>query len=140
LETLIEFSFLIAVQDVKTDRVRAGLNLLESVGRYEGLQERLLDRWAKALVEVVEQAIAEGDIAQDCDPQDVGRLMVSLHMGLRQTSNLDDPERFMGDLEKSWALMLTGMLRPSGIDYFRQFLRRRTALAINSSSSGADPS
>jgi TetR/AcrR family transcriptional regulator, transcriptional repressor for nem operon len=43
-------------------------------------------------------------------------------------------------LEKSWALMLTGMLRPSGIDYFRQFLRRRTALAINSSSSGADPS
>jgi TetR/AcrR family transcriptional regulator, transcriptional repressor for nem operon len=139
LETLIEFSFLIAVQDVKTDRVRAGLNLLESVGRYEGLQERLLDRWAKALVEVVEQAIAEGDIAQDCDPQDVGRLMVSLHMGLRQTSNLDDPERFMGDLEKSWALMLTGMLRPSGIDYFRQFLRRRTALAINSSSSGADP-
>jgi TetR/AcrR family transcriptional repressor of nem operon len=140
LETLIEFSFLIAVQDVKTDRVRAGLNLLESVGRYEGLQERLLDRWAKALVEVVEQAIAEGDIAQDCDPQDVGRLMVSLHMGLRQTSNLDDPERFMGDLEKSRALMLTGMLRPSGIDYFRQFLRRRTALAINSSSSGADPS
>jgi TetR/AcrR family transcriptional regulator, transcriptional repressor for nem operon len=140
LETLIEFSFLIAVQDVKTDRVRAGLNLLESVGRYEGLQERLLDRWAKALVEVVEQAIAEGDIDQSCDPLDVGRLMVSLHMGLRQTSNLDDPERFMGDLEKSWALMLTGMLRPSGIDYFRQFLRRRTALAINASSSGADPS
>ena len=43
-------------------RVRAGLNLLESVGRSEGLQERLLDGWAEALAGVVEQAIVEGDI------------------------------------------------------------------------------
>jgi AcrR family transcriptional regulator len=137
LETLIEFSFLLAVEDVKTDQVRAGLNLLESVGRYEGLQERLLDRWVKALVGVVEQAIAEGDIDEGCDPQDVGRLMVSLHMGMRQTSNLGDPEQFIGDLEKSWALILAGILQPSGTDYFRQFLRRRAALAISASSSGA---
>src|ERR1700761_7844637 len=33
LETLIDFSYLIAVQDIKTDSVRAGLNLIESVGR-----------------------------------------------------------------------------------------------------------
>ncbi|HWF29618.1 MAG TPA: TetR/AcrR family transcriptional regulator [Mycobacterium sp.] len=138
LETLIDFSYLIAVQDIKTDGVRAGLNLLESVGRSEGLQERLLDDWAKALAGVVEQAIAEGDIGQQCDPQDVGRLMVSLHMGLRQTSNLDEPEQFLLDLEKSWALMLTGILQQDRIEYFRQFLRRRAALAISASSTAAD--
>lgn len=81
LETLIDFSYLIAVGDIKTDGVRAGLNLLESVGRSEGLQKKLLDEWAKALAGVVEQAITEGDIHQQCDPLDVGRLMVSLHMG-----------------------------------------------------------
>jgi TetR/AcrR family transcriptional repressor of nem operon len=139
LETLIDFSFLIAVQDATTDYVRAGLNLLESVGRYEGSQEKLLHRWAKVLAGVVEQAIAEGDIDERCDPQDVGRLMVSLHMGLRQTSDLDDPGRFIGDLERSWGLLLTGVLQPGGIDYFRQFLRRRAALATSSSSNADSP-
>lgn len=138
LETLIDFSYLIAVGDIKTDGVRAGLNLLESVGRSEGLQKRLLEEWAKALAGVVEQAIAEGDIHEQCDPQDVGRLMVSLHMGLRQTSNLEEPERFLHDLEKCWLLMLTGVLQADRVEYFRQFLRRRASLAITSASTAAD--
>lgn len=138
LETLIDFSYLIAVQDIERDGVRAGLNLLESVGRSEGLQKRLLEGWAKALSGVVEQAIAEGDIDQQCDPQDVGRLMVSLHVGLRQTSNLDEPERFLRDLEKSWTILLTGILQQDRLDYFRQFLRRRAALAINATSTAAE--
>jgi len=138
LETLIDFSYLIAVGDLKTDGIRAGLNLLESVGRSAGLQKRLLEDWAKAMAGVVEQAIAEGDIDPQCDPQDVGRLMVSLHMGLRQTSNLDEPERFLRDLENCWLLQLTGILQTDRIGYFRQFLRRRAALAITASSSGAD--
>nr|BBX80870.1 TetR family transcriptional regulator [Mycobacterium florentinum] len=140
LETLIDFSYLIAIQDIKTDRVRAGLNLIESVGRSEGLQERLLEQWVKALADVVAQAIAEGDVDERCEPLDVGRMMVSLHMGLRKTSNLDDPERFLLDLEKCWGLLLAGILQPDRGDYFRQFLRRRAALAINSSSTPADSS
>jgi TetR/AcrR family transcriptional regulator, transcriptional repressor for nem operon len=138
LETLIDFSYLIAVGDIKTDGVRAGLNLLESVGRSEGLQKRLLDDWAKALGGVVEQAIVEGDIDPGCDPQDVGRLMVSLHMGLRQTSNLEQPERFLRDLEKCWVLLLNGILEADRIDYFRQFLGRRAALAITASTTEGD--
>lgn len=137
LETLIDFSYLIAVQDITTDLVRAGLNLLGSVGRSEGLQERLLDKWAKGLAEVVEKAIAEGDVDKRCDPLGVGRMMVSLHLGLRQTSNLDDPERFLLDLENSWTLVLTGILQTERTEYFRQFLRRRAALAINASSAGS---
>ncbi|ELP47083.1 TetR family transcriptional regulator [Mycobacterium avium subsp. paratuberculosis S5] len=89
LETLIDFSYLIAVKDIKTDLVRSGLNLMESVGLSDGLQEKLFDRWIKALARVAEQAKGEGDINEHCDPQDIGRLMVSLHMGLRKTSNLD---------------------------------------------------
>jgi TetR/AcrR family transcriptional regulator, transcriptional repressor for nem operon len=131
LETLIDFSYLTAVQDIKTDGVRAGLNLLESVGRAEGLQERILADWIQALAAIAQQAIAEGDIDDRCDPHDLGRLVVSLHMGLRQTSNLDDPERFLIDLERSWGLVLSGVLKPDRIDYFRQFVRRRAALAIS---------
>ncbi|HVQ83264.1 MAG TPA: TetR/AcrR family transcriptional regulator [Mycobacterium sp.] len=138
LETLIDLSYLIAVGDIETDGVRAGLNLLESVGRSEGLQKRLLDEWGKALAVVVEQAIAEGDIDPQCDPQDVGRLMVSLHMGLRQTSNLEEPERFLHELEKCWILLLNGILEADRTEYFRQFLRRRAALAVTAGSYDAD--
>ncbi len=138
LETLIDFTYLIAVEDAKTDGVRAGLNLLESVGWSEGLQERLLGEWIQALAGVAEHAIAEGDIDPQIDPQDVGRLIVSMQMGLRQTSNLDDPERFLVDLEKSWVLLLRGILQPDRLDYFRQFVRRRAALAIRAGVTGAD--
>ena len=138
LETLIDFTYLIAVEDTKRDGVRAGLNLLESVGWSEGLQERLLGEWIQALAAVAEHAIAEGDIDPECDPQDVGRLIVSMQMGLRQTSNLDDPERFLLDLEKSWALLLRAILQPDRMDYFRQFVRRRAALAIRAGVAAAD--
>jgi TetR/AcrR family transcriptional regulator, transcriptional repressor for nem operon len=136
LETLIDFSYLIAVGDLQTDAVRAGLNLIESVGRTQGLQEKLLGNWAKSLADVVEKAIAEGDIDQRCDPLTVGRLLVSLHMGLRQTSTLDEPERFLLDVEQCWTFILTGILQPDRFDYFGQFLKRRAMLAINSSTGG----
>ncbi|WP_445163802.1 TetR family transcriptional regulator [Mycobacterium sp. Dal123C01] len=138
LETLIDFSYLIAVGDIQTDAVRAGLNLIESVGRTQGLQERLLGSWAEALAGVVEQAIAEGDIDKRCDPLDVGRMLVSLHMGLRQASSLDHSEQFLLDVEKSWTFLLTGILQPDRFEYFGQFLKRRAALAINSIASSAE--
>jgi AcrR family transcriptional regulator len=130
LETLIDFCYLAAVQDITSDVARAASHLLESVGRTTGHQARMLDGWIDMLSGVVERAIAEGDVRQGCDPRDVGRLIVSMYMGLRQTSDLDDPRRFLLDLERNWGLILAAVLQPDRADYFTQFLRRRTALAI----------
>ena len=41
---------------------------------------------------------------------------------------------FLTDLEKMWALMLPGFVRPDRVDYFRQFIKRRTKIAIGSTS------
>jgi TetR/AcrR family transcriptional regulator, transcriptional repressor for nem operon len=133
LETLIDLFYLLAVRDIREDSGRAGLHLLESVGRIEGLQANLLGEWIQTLAVTVGRAITEGDIFGECDPQDVGRLLVSTYLGLRQTSNLDEPEQFLLDLEKTWALVLPGIVRPERIDYFKQFIKRRTALAVSSS-------
>jgi TetR/AcrR family transcriptional regulator, transcriptional repressor for nem operon len=138
LETLVDVSYLIVIHDIKSDAVRAAMNLLESVGRSEGLQQRLFDDWVSGLATAAERAVAEGDVDQHCDPVDLARLIVSLHLGLRQTSNLDEPERFLAELEKSWVMVLNGILQPDRIDYFRQFVRRRTVLAINSSARCAE--
>jgi TetR/AcrR family transcriptional regulator, transcriptional repressor for nem operon len=134
LETLVDFSYLLAVRDISEDVTRAGLHLVESIGRIEGLQANLLGGWVQIIADTVKRAVDEGDVLDERDPSEVGRLLVSIYMGLRQTSNLDEPEQFLSDLEKTWAIVLPGIMRPDRIDYFRQFIRRRTAIAIGSTS------
>jgi AcrR family transcriptional regulator len=130
LETLIDISYLVAIEDIGDEIARAGLNLLESVGRADGLQADVLGQWVTAFAAIAGKAVRDGDITKDCDPQSVARLLVSMYLGLRQTGNLADPDRFLHDLEKMWALVLPGFVKPDRIDYLNQFIKRRTAVAI----------
>lgn len=134
LETLVDVVFLIAIGDISEDIARAGLHLLESVGRIEGLGKNLLGQWIQLLGHIVKRAIAEGDLIEDCEPEVVGRLFVSTYLGMRQTSDLDQPEEFLRAIEQTLKLLVPGIVRPERIDYFRQFISRRTALAIKTTS------
>jgi TetR/AcrR family transcriptional regulator, transcriptional repressor for nem operon len=49
LETLVDVSYLIAVQDISQDVARAAFHLVETVGRAEGLQARVLGDWVQTL-------------------------------------------------------------------------------------------
>ncbi|MGB9249467.1 MAG: TetR/AcrR family transcriptional regulator [Mycobacterium sp.] len=132
LETLIDFSYQLAVRDISEDISRAALHLVESIGRIDGLQAKLHREWIDNLTVAVQRGISEGDLLELCDPHDVGGLLASVYMGLRQTSDLDEPERFLSDFEKMWTIVLPGFVRPERIDYFRQFIKRRTNIAIGS--------
>ena len=138
LETLIDFSYQLAVRDISEDISRAALHLVESIGRVEGLQTKLHQHWIDNLTVAVQRGIGEGDVVEHCDPHDVARLVASSYMGLRQTAELDEPGGFLTDFEKMWALMLPGFVRPERVDYFRQFIKRRTKIAIGSTSALAE--
>jgi TetR/AcrR family transcriptional regulator, transcriptional repressor for nem operon len=140
LETLIDFSYQLAVRDISEDISRAALHLVESIGRVEGLQTKLHRHWIDNLMVAVQRGIGEGDVVEDCEAEDVGRLVASSYMGLRQTADLDEPGIFLTDFEKMWALMLPGFVRPERVDYFRQFITRRTKIAIGSTSALAGSS
>jgi AcrR family transcriptional regulator len=43
LETLIDISYLVAIEDIGDETARAGLNLLESIGRINGMQGDFLE-------------------------------------------------------------------------------------------------
>jgi AcrR family transcriptional regulator len=129
LETLVDVSYLIATRDLGDVVGRAGLNLLESIGRADGLQRRVLNTWVDVFADVVRRAAGEGDVMADRDPEDISRLLVSVFMGLRQTTDIDDPKRYFADLEKSWKLTLPGFADPERIAYLNQFIRRRTGIA-----------
>ncbi len=130
LETLIDLLYLIAVLDMGEDLTRAGVNLLESIGGAEGLEARVLCDVIDGLTRIAARAIADGDIAEGHDPEDVARILVGTYIGLRHTSDLDHPQRFLGDLEKAWNLLLPGFASPDRIGYLRQFVSRRTAVAM----------
>jgi TetR/AcrR family transcriptional repressor of nem operon len=134
LETLVDVSHLIGTQDIGNELTRAGLNLLESTGREEAVRANVLEQWIKALATVVQRAIIEGDALEQCQPTVVGRLLVSLYLGLRQTGNLNNPGEFFTDLERAWAMVLPGFATPDRIGYLTQFIRRRTAIAIDAAS------
>ena len=129
LETLIDISYLVAIEDIGDEIARAGLNLLESIGRTDGLQASVLRQWVDAFAAIAGKAIKDGDIIGDRDPQGIAKLLVSMYLGLRQTSNLAEPVQFLRDLQNVWALALPGFVKPDRIDYLNQFIKRRTAVA-----------
>jgi AcrR family transcriptional regulator len=134
LETLVDMSYLMAVQDISREAARAVLHLLPAVGRTNEIQASVVGNWIQTLAAVTERAIADGDLIEGCEPQDLARVLVSLYLGQCQTSNLDEPEQFLLHVEQSWATLLPAVVPPERIDYFRQFVRRRTALAIRTTS------
>ncbi|MGB3896427.1 TetR/AcrR family transcriptional regulator [Mycolicibacter sinensis] len=136
LETLIDVGYLMAIEDICRDTARAVLHLLPVVGRAEGLQTTVLNNAVQALSVVAERAIAEGDVV-DSDPQDVARVLLTLYLGLRQAGNLDEPEQFLRQIEQAMTVVLPGMVPADRLDYFLQFLRRRTALAIRTTSANS---
>ena len=130
LETLIDIGYLVAVEDIGDEMARAGLNLLESIGRTDGLANSVLTEWVMAFTAIARKAVVDGDVAEEHDPEGIARLLVSTYLGLRQTSDLGEPEKFLRDLENMWALVLPGFTKPDRVAYLSQFIRRRTAVAI----------
>jgi AcrR family transcriptional regulator len=130
LETLIDISYLVAIEDIGDETARAGLNLLESIGRTDGLQGDIHGEWVTAFAAIARKAVRDGDVIGDRDSQAIARLLVSMYLGLRQTSNLAEPERFLRDLQDMWALVMPGFVKPDRIDYLNQFIKRRTAVAM----------
>jgi AcrR family transcriptional regulator len=132
LETLIDVSFLIAMDDIGDESARAGLNLLESIGRTDGLRTEVLEQWVAFFTETTRKAVEEGDIVEEAET--VAKLLVSMYLGLRQITNPGEPERYLRDLQSAWALVLPGFTAPERIPYVTQFIKRRTAIAIKKAS------
>jgi AcrR family transcriptional regulator len=130
LETLVDLSCAIVNRDLGDEVSRAGLNLLESIGRADGVQARLLNEWVGIVADVMRRAAVEGDIVADRDPEDVARVLVSAFMGSRQTTDVDDAHRYFTDLQNIWILTLPGFANPERLSYLDKFIRRRTAVAM----------
>lgn len=130
METLVDISYQLAVDDIGETMARAAGNLVESIGRTDRLGPKVLAPWISGYATIVRRAVDEGDFTDGTDPQVAATLLVSMQLGIRQTSDLDDPQRFLGDLERAWKLVLPGLANPDRLGYLAQFIRRRTTAAL----------
>jgi TetR/AcrR family transcriptional repressor of nem operon len=130
LETLVDICFNLAIQDVTEDLAKSSLHLLEAIGRTDDIQTRRLSEWVAAFTEITRRAAEEGDLADTTDPADVSRLLVAMYAGTRQVSDLENRAEYLRHLERAWLLVLPGFVRTDRLDYFAQFVRRRSTVAI----------
>jgi AcrR family transcriptional regulator len=137
LETLIDLVFLLAVQDTQHDVARAGGRLLETLDNPSPLPLALWQSRMEFVTTLVQRAVTEGDVIDQHDPEDIAKMLVALWEGVRRTSNLDQPELYLDDLQKASILALPSFTNPDRIDYFTQFIQRRHTLAVKKVSAEA---
>ncbi|TGD89152.1 TetR/AcrR family transcriptional regulator [Mycolicibacterium sp. CH28] len=138
LETVIDVVYRMAVQDYTTDIGRAARNLTDSIGRIEGVQADGLSKWVQVMTPAVARARDEGDVLDGADAEDVARLIISVYFGTQASIGTNDFGQFLSRLERNWQFVLPGFAEPDRIDYLTNFIRRRTAHALNNSRGRAD--
>jgi AcrR family transcriptional regulator len=136
LETLVDISLYLTMQEIAHDLAKASLHLLEAIGRSDDLQANRLAEWVSGFTGIAQRAAEEGDLLATADPAAVSRLLVALYAGVRQTNDLSDAERYLRNLETMWLQVLPGIANPDRLAYFGQFIHRRTASAIKTVNRG----
>ncbi|MGA9677254.1 MAG: ScbR family autoregulator-binding transcription factor [Mycobacterium sp.] len=129
LETVIDLIYLLAVQDIQHEVVRAGVRLLESLDDNTAMPPALWHSWIEFITTLIQKAVTEGDVVDHDDPEDIAKMLVALWAGIRRISDLDELEHYIDNLEKAWILALPSFTNPDRIDYFTQFIKRRQVLA-----------
>jgi len=129
LETLIDLVFLLAVQDTQHEVARAGVRLLDTLDNPTSVPPEQWQSWIELVTTLIGRAVAEGDVTDRHDPEDIAKILVALWVGIRRTSDLDRLEEYLDNLQKAWIVVLPSFANPDRIDYFTQFIQRRHALA-----------
>jgi TetR/AcrR family transcriptional regulator, transcriptional repressor for nem operon len=130
LEALIDLVYLLAVQDSQNEVARAGVRLLETLDNTTVLAATLWQSWIEFVTTLIHKAVAEGDVVDHHDPEDIAKMLVALWVGIRRISDPDQPEHHLDNLQNAWILVLPIFTNPDRIDYFTQFIKRRHALAV----------
>ena len=136
LETLIDLVYLRAVQDTQNEVARAGVRLLETLDDTTA-PPTLWQSWIEFVATLIQKAVAEGDVVDNHDPEDIARMLVALWVGVRRIGDLDQPEHHLDNLQEASILALPSFTNPDRIDYFTQFIKRRHALAVKKVSAEA---
>ena len=127
LESIIHGIFVVA-DLLRTDQIaRSGTQLLRAFGEFNDAAARTYDSWVAEMTERARQAIDEGDLRDDLDPQAVGETIVGLMLGVEllasaTTAGADVLQR----VARTWQVLLPGIVSQESLSYFDEFVARES--------------
>ena len=127
LESMIHGVFVVA-DLMATDQIaRSGTQLLRAFGEFNDVAARTYGGWTAEMTERTRQAVDEGDVRDDVDPQAVGETIVGAMLGAEllasaTTAGADVLER----VGRAWQVLLPAIVSQDSLLYFEEFLSRES--------------
>jgi AcrR family transcriptional regulator len=127
LENMIHGVFFVA-EMIRTDKmVRTGAQLLRAFGAFNDATVLTHGHLLAEMVNQARQAIAEGDLRDDLDPQAVGEVIVGAMLGAELMSNVGSGgSDLMDRIARTWSLVLPALATEGSLPYFGEFLARES--------------
>ena len=127
LEGIIHGVFVVA-DLMATDQIaRSGTQLLRAFGEFNEVAARTYSGWTTEMTERTRQAIDEGDVRRDVDPQAIGETIVGSMLGAEllasaTTAGADVLER----VTRAFKVLLPAIVNQKSLPYFTEFLARES--------------
>ena len=127
LESIIHGVFVVA-DLMSTDEIaRSGMQLLRAFGEFNEAAAHTYDAWVAEMTHHTRQAIDEGDVRGDLDPEAVAETIVASMLGAEllanaTTSGTDVLQR----VTRTWTVLLFAIVSEESSSYFDEFLARES--------------
>ena len=125
LESMIHGAFVVADM-LSTDRVaRSGTHLMRAFGEFNDAAAGAYQGWLDEMAARARQAIEEGDLRAELDPEAVGETIVSLMLGAELLSSATSAGAdVLERVARMWKILLPAFVSEESLPYFREFVAR----------------
>ncbi|WP_328358436.1 TetR/AcrR family transcriptional regulator [Mycobacterium sp. NBC_00419] len=123
VENIVRATFVVADLMASDRTVQAGKMLAQSLTQVSDRGPKAFLDWTALFVGQVRQAVSQGDLCDDLDPEDVGETVWATVLGTHVVSDAVGDDVF-ARLARSWRVLLGGIVRAESLPYFRDFVAR----------------
>ena len=113
---------------IRSDKmVRTAAQLLRAFGKFNRATVLTYVHLLAKMVAQARQAIVEGDLRDDLDPEAVGEMVVGAMLGAELVSNVSTGGADLIErIARTWSLLLPALVTEGSLPYFGEFLARES--------------
>jgi AcrR family transcriptional regulator len=127
LEGIIHGIFVVADLMMTDQIARSGTQLLRAFGEFNDVAARTYDGWTAEMTERTRQAMDEGDVRSELDPQAVGETIVGSMLGTELLASATTAGAdVLARVARAWQVLLPAIVSPESQAYFEEFLARES--------------
>jgi AcrR family transcriptional regulator len=127
LESMIHGMFVVADLWSSDQIARSGTQLLRAFGDFNEAAANTYRDWAAEMTERTRQAIDEGDLRADLDPQAVGETIVGSMLGAELLSSATTSgDDVLQRVTRTWTVLIPAIVSEESLSYFDEFLARES--------------